>query len=116
MATLKQMKMLAARAAEAGMELDFESTKELTNGDVDAKIKEIEEFAAKPKEASAEKAAAPKTELNGFRFGMAYKIVREKYSGYEIKTITERFIRDVVDEYNLTMKAEEAVLASSGDF
>lgn len=135
MASIKQCKMLSARSKEAGMEYNFDDFKDLENGEVDDKIKEIEKFArdgetvgskvkgsvaqqvandqAEREKGSSKVPAERPKELNGFRFGMAYKIVRENWTGKEIEHQKDLFIKQIVNEYELTMEAEEAVTASS---
>ena len=113
MATVKQLNMLCAKARAAGMEFDREAAKDLDNGEIDAKIAEIEKFARDGQTVGSKVPAERPKELNGMRFGMAYKIVREKWNSFELKSMEGQFLHEVVDEYNRSMKAEEAVMASS---
>lgn len=106
--------MLAARARDAGMDVEFESFKDLDNGEVDEKIKEIESFAG-AKEVAQKGVTAPEvSEVNGARFGMVYKIVRDYWMDQEIERDPKRFEDAVVAEYERATKTAAAVAASSG--
>ncbi|GAH66627.1 unnamed protein product, partial [marine sediment metagenome] len=113
MATIKQCKLLAAKSKEAGMEYDFESFKELENGEVDDKLAEIEKFRIERKVVGTQKKVKPTTELNGMRFGMVYKIIREMWTTEQLRTQRAAFEKAVITEYNLVTEIEEALVASS---
>ena len=116
MATVKQLKMLAARAKQVGMEWDFDSCKDLDNGDIDKKLEEIASYNPPKEKPLREKEVRKVEEINGARFGMVYKIVTERVGVYWKQQDKEAFIKRVVDEYNLATEAEAAVAASSSSF
>ena len=87
MATIRQCKMLSARAREAGMQYDFDSFKDLQNGEVDDKIKEIEAYklACKDqlqpvKEQIKEAKAEASTLLTDVQYGLCFKKVCDYYA------------------------------------
>lgn len=135
MASIKQCKMLCARSQEAGMEYDFDSFKDLENGEVDDKIKEIEAFAEKQKEEAAkakgrpaEKSAsnqtkqekgssknigAPHKHINDVRFGMCCKLtIQDKGIEWCLEHKAD-FEELVVELYNTVAGAESALSAPS---
>ncbi len=105
--------MLLARSKEAGIDAKWEDFEDLENGQVDEKLEKIAACQNTKDMKPKEKVAPQKSELNGARFGMAYKIVREYWPDQDIKRQRADFIKAVVNEYKLTIEAEEAVKASS---
>ena len=106
------MKMLAARAKEAGMELDFDSTKELSNGEIDLKIKEIEAFAQVKREEKARDVPVVKSEFNKIRFGLACKLVVQEKG---IKWCNESgldFLNTAIKLYETFSNAEDVAQAT----
>ena len=112
MATIKQMKMLAAKCKQAGMEYDFDSFKELENGEVDDKLAEIEKF-ARDGQTVGSKAAVKQSEFNGQRLGMIQKIVLQNHNIRWSLENQADFKKEVNDLYQLVCDTEEAVKAAS---
>lgn len=107
LATIKQCKMLVARAREAGMKLEFDACKELENGEVDDMLEKIKNYKRPHKKESAEKSEVSEQQINGQRFGMCYKLVLDNV-GYKWRDENvEEFIDKVADEYMLATRAEE---------
>ena len=114
MATIKQMKMLAARAKEAGMKYDFEDFKDLTNGMVDEELAKIEKFAQDGKAVGSKRPIEQPKELNGQRFGMVYKIVIDRVGHAWKDENKDRFMEEVVEEYWLATATENMIAISQG--
>jgi len=111
MATIKQCKMLAARSKAAGMEYDFERFKELTNGDVDAELQEIEDYIAQSQR-PVQKQQKKQPEFSQIRLGMAEKLVIQSYPlKWCLENPTE-FKRTVRELYELLSDTEGEVCAS----
>ncbi len=113
MATIKQCKLLAARCKEVGKAYDFEAFKDLNNGEVDEEIEAIKKWANAAGKSSSPEAKKQPVELNGQRFGMVYKIVIDRVGHPWKLAQQEDFIKEVVAEYQLATKAEEAVKSAS---
>ena len=118
MATIKQMKMLAARARDAGVEWNFDDGKELENGEIDAKL---EEFSRQKQlqEAQQAKVAGEQKRFNhhlsrvdfdSVRFGLACKLVVMKaekgflpYSTFKYRVTT---LYDMMMQVERDMRGE----------
>ena len=113
MANVKQLNMLSAKARKAGMEFDREAAKDLTNEEIDALVAKFDANGGKQEQTVKPENVDAVKELNGQRFGMIYKIVIEHDGYLWARNNKEEFIKRVVEGYNLSAKAEAAVLASS---
>ncbi len=112
MASIKQMKMLAIRCKQAGMEYDFDSFKELENGDVDKKLEEIAKF-ARDGQTVGSKIAVKQSEFNGQRLGMIQKLIIQSHNLSWCLMNQAEFKKEVNDLYQLVCDTEEAVKSAS---
>lgn len=110
MATIKQCKMMAARARAVGVSVDWDSLTQLENGQVDeflANLPKTKPVQALPTQADIERSLS---RVNQPRFGMACKLVLESSDMYRRPHNHNDFANEVIAMYRL-INDTELVLA-----
>ena len=105
--------MLVARSKAAGIDYDYKEFKDLDNGQIDKKLEEIAEIAAKQKANVAPDEAKHTAGFNVVRYGMCCKLVVADIGlNFSIKAPAE-FREKVVELYNIISEVEADLSASS---
>jgi len=112
MATDKQIRYIRALAARKGVEIDINAIAELSNGEVSAKIEELQQLPDKPQQQEEVVEEEVKPEINGQRFGMCVKLLVESGNLHYWLTHKKEFKKELVRLYKLVTEAEEEVASA----
>ena len=107
MATTQQIKMLLARAHEAGVKANWADFADLNNGDIDNKLEDIRRL-----KEGIEGHMKTKAKVNDIRFGMCAKIVANQMTIGNIEGNTHTYTAKVLSLYRSVEAAFKAVSTS----
>lgn len=109
MATEKQIKMLLARAREAGVKADWADFIYLSNGEIDGKLAEYAKITAYKGAKSGEVELTGKPNFNDMRFGMCCKIVANQRTLKWCIEERQKFASEVLSLYQSVTYASQIV-------
>lgn len=106
MATIKQCKLLSARAQEAGIEWKFEDGRDLSNQEIDEKLAHFAKVKLENDKVEAKQEEPIK--VDSVRFGLACKVVLQKYEHFDVID-EKKFVERVQRVYDVMSVAERKI-------